>query len=62
MFTLELWNKWEKLRLHLKRAELELDGTNDASKRSIGRSKVQDDAGIQKYRRYEQRHRANPMA
>jgi hypothetical protein len=40
MLTLELWNKWEKIRLHLKRPELELDGTNNASERSIGRSKV----------------------
>jgi len=40
MLTLELWNKWEKIRLHLGRAELGLDGTNNASERSIGKSKV----------------------
>lgn len=40
MLTLELWNKWEKTRLHLSRPELDLDGTNNASERSIGRSKV----------------------
>lgn len=40
MLTLEMWNKWEKLRLHLARPELELDGTNNASERAISRSKV----------------------
>jgi hypothetical protein len=40
MLTLELWNKWGKLRVHLKRPKLGLDGTNNASERSIGRSKV----------------------
>jgi transposase-like protein len=40
MLTLEIWNKWEKMRLHLSRPELGLDGTNNASERSIGKSKV----------------------
>ncbi len=40
MLTLELWNKWGKLRVHLKEPELKLDGTNNASERSIGKSKV----------------------
>lgn len=40
MLTLELWNKWGKLRLHAKEPELGLDGTNNASERAIGRSKV----------------------
>jgi hypothetical protein len=40
MLTLELWEKWRKLRLHRARPELELDGTNNASERSIGKSKV----------------------
>ncbi len=40
MFTLELWNNWHKIRLHLAHPELELDGTNNASERSIGKSKV----------------------
>jgi len=41
MLTLELWEKWEKLRLHRARPELGfLDGTNNASERSIGKSKV----------------------
>jgi len=40
MLTLELWNKWHKMRLHLARPELGLDGTNNASERSIGKSKV----------------------
>lgn len=40
MLTLELWNKWRKIRLYLRRPELDLDGTNNASERSIGRSKV----------------------
>ena len=40
MLTLELWNKWPKIRLHLRRPELGLDGTNNVSERSIGRSKV----------------------
>ncbi len=40
MLTLELWNKWGKLRVHLARPELSLDGTNNATERAIGRSKV----------------------
>jgi transposase-like protein len=40
MLTLELWNEWDKIRLHLAHPELGLDGTNNASERSIGRSKV----------------------
>jgi transposase-like protein len=40
MLTLELWQKWKKIRLHLRRPELKLDGTNNASERAIGRSKV----------------------
>lgn len=40
MLTLELWKKWKKIRLHLREPELKLDGTNNASERAIGRSKV----------------------
>ncbi len=40
MLTLEVWNKWGKLLLHLRKPKLGLDGTNNASERSIGRSKV----------------------
>ena len=40
MPTLELWQKWPKIRLHLARPELDLDGTNNASERSFGRSRV----------------------
>lgn len=40
MLTLKLWNDWNKVRLHLSRPELGLDGTNNASERCIGRSKV----------------------
>ncbi len=40
MLTLELWNKWPKLLLHRRRPELGMDGTNNASERAIGRSKV----------------------
>ncbi|MCA1604677.1 MAG: transposase [Acidobacteria bacterium] len=40
MLTLKLWNDWNKIRLHLARPELKLDGTNNASERSIGKSKV----------------------
>ena len=40
MLTLEVWNKWPKIRLHLRGPELGLDGTNNASERAIGRSKV----------------------
>lgn len=40
MLTLGLWNDWQKIRFHLSRPELSLDGTNNASERSIGRSKV----------------------
>lgn len=40
MLTLEIWNKWEKIRLHLARPDLDLDGTNNASERGLGKSKV----------------------
>ncbi len=40
MLTLEIWNDWNKIRLHLARPELGLDGTNNASERGIGKSKV----------------------
>ncbi len=40
LLTLKLWNEWNKIRLHLARPELELDGTNNASERSIDKSKV----------------------
>jgi transposase-like protein len=40
MLTLEIWNKWEKLSVHIKKPKLGLDGTNNASERSIGKSKV----------------------
>jgi transposase-like protein len=40
MLTLELWNKWGKLLLHLRKPALGIDGTNNASERAIGKSKV----------------------
>ena len=40
MLTLELWNKWQKLLLYLRKPELEMDGTNNATERAIGKSKV----------------------
>jgi transposase-like protein len=40
ILTLKLWNDWNKIRLHLARPELKLEGTNNASERSIGKSKV----------------------
>ena len=40
MLTLELWQKYKKIRLHLRGPESGLDGTNNASERSIGKSKV----------------------
>jgi hypothetical protein len=40
MLTLELWNDWTKIRLHLSRPELGLDGTNNSTERGIGKSKV----------------------
>ncbi|HSK85649.1 MAG TPA: hypothetical protein VK902_19925 [Rubrobacter sp.] len=41
MLTLELWEKWGKLRLYRARPELGfLDGTNNVSERAIGKSKV----------------------
>lgn len=40
MLTLELWNKWVKLLLYLRKPELEMDGTNNATERAIGKSKV----------------------
>lgn len=40
MLTLEIWNKWPKIRLHQARPEFKLDGTNNASERGIAKSKV----------------------
>jgi transposase-like protein len=40
MLTLEIWSKWHKIRLHLSRSELGLDGTNNSTERGIGKSKV----------------------
>lgn len=40
MLTLELWEKWHKLRLYKERSELELDGTDNCTERCIGKSKV----------------------
>jgi transposase-like protein len=40
MLTLELWNKWAKLLLHLRKPALGIDGTNNATERAIGKSKV----------------------
>jgi hypothetical protein len=37
--TLELWQHWSQLRLHLRRPELGLDGTNNGTERAIGKSK-----------------------
>ncbi len=49
MLTLGLWNDWKKIRLHLSRPELLLDGTNNASERSIGKSKVRYNAPTHKF-------------
>ncbi len=40
LLTLELWEHWGKLRLHVRRPELRLDGTNNGTERAIGKSKV----------------------
>jgi transposase-like protein len=40
MLTLELWDEWGKLLLHLRKPGLGMDGTNNATERAIGRSKV----------------------
>jgi transposase-like protein len=40
LLTLELWDHWGKLRLHLRRPELGLDGTNNGTERAIGKSKM----------------------
>ena len=40
MLTLEIWNNWQKLRVHIKKPKLGLDGTNNASERGVGKSKV----------------------
>lgn len=40
MLTLELWEHWSKLRLHLERPELRLDGTNNGTERAIGKNKI----------------------
>ncbi len=40
MLTLEIWNNWSKIRLHLSHPELGLDGTNNVTERGISKSKV----------------------
>jgi hypothetical protein len=40
LLTLELWQHWGKLRLYRRRPALRLDGTNNATERAIGKSKV----------------------
>lgn len=40
MLTLELWEKWRKLRLYSRRSDLGLDGTDNCSERTIGKSKL----------------------
>jgi transposase-like protein len=40
LLTLEVWEHWPKLRLAQVRPELGMDGTNNASERAIGKSKV----------------------
>jgi transposase-like protein len=40
MLTLELSEKWHKVRLYLGHPELKLDGTNNATERAISKSKV----------------------
>ena len=40
MLTLELSEKWHKIRLYLEHPELKLDGTNNATERAISKSKV----------------------
>jgi hypothetical protein len=40
MLALELWDKWDKLLLHLRKPQLGMDGTNNATERAIGKSKV----------------------
>jgi transposase-like protein len=40
MLTLQLWNDWNKIRLHLSRPALGLDGTNNSTERGISKSKV----------------------
>jgi transposase-like protein len=40
LFTLDLWEQWPKLRRYQVRPELGMDGTNNASERAIGKSKV----------------------
>lgn len=40
LLTLEVWEHWGKLRLYLRRPELRLDGTNNATERAIGKSKL----------------------
>ncbi len=40
MLSLGLWQKWEGISLRLRHPRLGLDGTNNASERTIGTSKV----------------------
>jgi hypothetical protein len=40
MLSLRVWQKWEEIRLYLRHPGLGLNGTNNASERAIGRSKV----------------------
>jgi hypothetical protein len=38
--NLALWQRWNKIQLHLSRTKFKLDGTNNASVRGISKSKV----------------------
>ena len=66
MLTLELWNKWGKLRVHLRRPELGLDGTNNATERAIGKKSEVRYKTMRGYKKRggddERRHSANPVA
>ena len=64
MLTLKLWNNWDKIRLHLARPELKLDGTNDTSERSIDwqeQGALQEYARLQEHPWDEKRRCLNPI-
>jgi hypothetical protein len=64
MLTLELWNKWPKIRLYLIRPELE-SGWHQQRQRALHRQEqgqIQDDAPLQERRGDEKWHRPHPVA
>jgi hypothetical protein len=63
MLTLELCNKWHKIRLHLARSDLDLDDTNNATERaSAGAGCATSRCGLQEHRGMENGIAIDPIA